>query len=250
MICAIVVAGGTGSRMQAPLKKQFLELDGLPIVSHTLMAVDRCPVLERLILVVPQQDLAWCRNEILAPLSLVCEVQLVAGGLRRQESVANGLAAVGADDGIVMIHDGVRPFVRPSLITACLAGVQATGACIPVIPATDTLKQVGPNGVIVQTLDRGAIRLAQTPQTFFIGLIRRAHQSALQRGFDATDDASVVEFAGGTVTVVPGDPENIKITTPQDLLTARSILHRRRETCASDAGRTTRDSGRQRTLTG
>ena len=224
MICAVIVAGGSGSRMRAAVRKQYLNLDGLPIVSRTLMAFDRYPVLDRIVLVVPEIDLKWCRADIVAPLSLDHDVQLVVGGRRRQESVLNGVTAVGAFDGIVMIHDGVRPFVRPALMNACLAGVDTTGACIPVIPATDTLKQVDENGVIISTLDRQQIRLAQTPQTFSIDLIRRAHQLAVQRGFTATDDASIAEFAGERVTVVPGDRDNIKITTPKDLLIARAIL--------------------------
>jgi 2-C-methyl-D-erythritol 4-phosphate cytidylyltransferase len=188
------------------------------------MAIDRHANLDRIALVVPEEDLTWCRTAILGPLSLDHDIQLVVGGRRRQESVLNGLIALDGDDGIVMIHDGVRPFVRSSLIDRCLAGVQATGACIPAIAATDTLKQVDSRGVIVGTLDRQGIRLAQTPQTFSLPLIRRAHQLAARQGFAATDDASMAEFAGETVIVVPGDRDNIKITTPQDLVVARAIL--------------------------
>ena len=226
MIWAVIVAGGSGSRMQAAVRKQYLHLDGLPIVAHTLKAFDRYPELERIVLVVPEKDLGRCRVDIVAPLCLAHDVQLVAGGRRRQESVFNGLTAVGAADGIVMIHDGVRPFVRPALMNACLAGVATTGACIPVIPATDTLKQVDGNGMVIRTLDRQRICLAQTPQTFALDLIRCAHQLAGQRGFIATDDASIAEFAGNRVTVVSGDRDNIKITTPEDLWIARAINDR------------------------
>ena len=226
MICAVIVAGGSGSRMKAAVKKQYLSLGGLPIVAHTLMAFDRHPDLERIILVVPENDLERCRVDVLAPLSLTHDVQLVAGGSRRQDSVLNGLSAMDAAEGTVMIHDGVRPFVRLSLMNACLAGVKDTGGCIPAIPATDTLKQVDASGVIVGTLNRQQIRLAQTPQTFSLGLIRCAHRLAAGRGFSATDDASIAEFAGERVTVVAGDPDNIKITTPADLWIARGILAR------------------------
>lgn len=229
MICAVIVAGGSGSRMNSAVKKQYLRLDGVPIVGHTLRAFDRCHDLDRMILVVPESDLDRCRADVVAPLSLNHDVQLVAGGSRRQDSALNGLAACGATDGTVMIHDGVRPFVRASLIRACLAGVKTTGACIPAIGATDTIKQIDENGVIVGTLDRKTIQLAQTPQTFSLDLIRRAHQLASQRGFTATDDASVAEFAGTRVIVVPGDRDNIKITTPADLPIARAILDRWRQ---------------------
>lgn len=226
MICAVIVAGGSGSRMKAKVRKQYLRLGGVPIIAHTLMAFDRHPELDRIVLVLPENDLEWCRVDMLAPLSLDHDVQLVAGGCRRQDSVFSGLSAVGVSEGTVLIHDGVRPFVRVSLMNACLAGVKHSGGCIPAIPATDTLKQVDANGVILGTLDRQQIRLAQTPQTFSLDLIRRAHQLADQRGFTATDDASIAEFAGETVTVVPGDPDNIKITTPADLSIARVILAR------------------------
>jgi 2-C-methyl-D-erythritol 4-phosphate cytidylyltransferase len=227
MICALIVAGGSGSRMKAPLKKQYLLLEDRPIVSHTLTAFDGHPAVDRMVLVVPENEVDWCRSDIIAPMSLDHEILVVPGGGRRQESVYNGLMAAGDAEGIVMINDGVRPFVTTSLMDACLAGVVATGACIPVIPATDTLKQVDNKGLITTTLDRRRIRLAQTPQTFSIPLIRRAHQMARQYGFFATDDASVAEFAGETVAVVPGDPDNIKITTAQDLLIAQMILDRR-----------------------
>jgi len=234
MICALIVAGGSGSRMKAPLKKQYLRLNDRPIVAHTLIAFDRHPAVEKIILVTPEKDRDWCRSEIIIPLSLEHDIQVVAGGRRRQASVLNGLKALGAASGIVMIHDGVRPFVSPSLMDACLSGVEATGACIPAIPATDTLKQVDEIGIITATLDRRRIRLAQTPQTFAIDLIRRAHQLAGRRGFIATDDASVAEFAGERVVVVPGDPDNIKITTAQDLVLAGAMLTRR-----ASAGRET-----------
>lgn len=224
MICAVIVAGGSGSRMQAPEKKQYLHLAGLPILCHTLMAFDCVTDLDQICLVVPKEDLEKCKMDVLAPLSLVHDIQLVAGGRRRQESVLNGLNRLDGDSGIVMIHDGVRPFVRPELIERCLGGVRATGACIPAIPATDTLKQVDANGVIVSTLARQAIRFAQTPQTFSIDLIRRAHHDAARKKLAVTDDASVAEHFGASVTVVPGDPDNIKITTPHDLIVARAIF--------------------------
>ena len=226
MICAVIVAGGSGSRMQAPEKKQYLHLAGLPLLSHTLMTFDRYTDLDRICLVVPGEDLEKCKKEVLKPLSLAHDIQLVAGGKRRQESVANGLKSLTVERGIVMIHDGVRPFVRSTLIERCLAGVQATGACIPAIHATDTLKQVDASGVIVSTVARQSIRLAQTPQTFSIDLIRRAHHHAARRHVAVTDDASVAEQFGASVIVVPGDPDNIKITTPHDLIVAQAILKR------------------------
>jgi len=229
MICAVIVAGGSGLRMQAPVKKQYLHLDGMPIVARTLMAFDGCTDLDRIVLVLPAPDLEGFRKDILLPLKLDHDVRLVAGGPNRQASVRNGLEKAGPSDGTVLVHDGVRPFVRVDLIRACLAGSEVSGACIPVITATDTVKQVDDGGVVVGTLGRNIIRLAQTPQTFTTGLIRRDHQLAFAKGFAATDDASVAEFAGEQVHTVPGDPDNIKITHPQDLSIAGAILSRWRE---------------------
>ena len=226
MICAVLVAGGSGARMQAAVKKQYLRLSGIPILGHTLMVFDRCPDIDRIVLVLPEEDLAPCNREVVEPLNLNHAIQLGARGPSRQESVRNGLGAAGGDDGTVMIHDGVRPFVRRSLIRACLSGSKVTGACIPAVAATDTLKQVDADGLVTATLDRRTIRLAQTPQTFVTGLIRRAHHLAVEKGFAATDDASVAEFAGARVSVVPGDPDNIKITHPHDLTLAEAIQAR------------------------
>ena len=229
MIWALIVAGGSGVRMQAAVKKQFLELRGIPILGHTLLAFDRCPQIDRIVLVLPEADLERCHREVVAPLNLKHPIQLVPGGLSRQDSVRNGLAAVGDDEGTVMIHDGVRPFVPSALIRACLQGAQATGACIPALAATETLKQVDADGVITATVDRRSICMAQTPQTFTLGLIRRAHRLAMEKEFAATDDASVAELAGAKVRVIQGDPDNIKITHPGDLARAETILARWRE---------------------
>jgi len=227
MICAVIVAGGSGVRMNTPLKKQYLMLDGLPVVAHALMAFDRHSAVDRIVLVVPKEEIPFCRKKIVAGLVLEHDLQIVGGGDRRQQSVSNGLESLACGAGVVMIHDGVRPFVRPSLIDACLGGVRKTGACIPAVPATDTIKMIDPNNVIVKTVSRRQVCLAQTPQTFDISLIRKAHAHARQKEFEATDDASIAEFAGERVVVVPGDRENIKITHPHDLEAARLILARR-----------------------
>ena len=217
MICAVIVAGGSGARMRTAVKKQYLGLDGIPILGHTLLAFDRYPAIDRIVLVLPEDDLERCKREVIGPLNPNHAIQLVVGGRNRQASVRNGLEKAGPSDGIVMIHDGVRPFVRASLIRACIDGSKSTGACIPALAATDTLKQVDANGLITATLDRRSVCMAQTPQTFTTQLIRNAHRLAVEKGFAATDDASVAEFAGARVCVIPGEADNIKITHPGDL---------------------------------
>ena len=229
MIAVVIVAGGSGLRMRSASRKQYIELDGIPILGHTLMAFDRCSRIDRMVLVLPSDDMHRIGPKVLDRLALEHAVDIVAGGQRRQDSVRNGLDALDNHISTVLIHDGVRPFVRASLIQACLDGVAATGACIPAIPAIDTLKRVDDSGTILATLTRREIQYAQTPQTFDVPLIRRAHRLAHNDGFSVTDDASVAEFAGERVKVVTGDPDNIKITHPQDLTLASAILSRWRE---------------------
>ncbi len=215
--------------MGAAVKKQFLRLDGIPILGHTLMAFDRCPEIDRIVLVLPVDEIGRCNRDVIEPLNPTHGIQLVVGGHSRQVSVRNGLEAAGPADGTVLIHDGVRPFVPASLINACLSGSQSTGACIPAVPVTDTVKQVDADGVITTTLDRRSIYMAQTPQAFATGLIRDAYRIAAEKGFTATDDASVAEFAGMQVHVIPGEVDNLKITHPRDLDRAEAILARWKE---------------------
>jgi 2-C-methyl-D-erythritol 4-phosphate cytidylyltransferase len=151
-------------------------------------------------------------------------VNLVGGGAERQDSVFIGLKAIKSDDGIVLIHDGVRPFVRQEHIVACIKGGAAHGACILGIPAFDTVKKVNSTNEITQTLKRDALWLAQTPQAFQLKLIKKAHEAAKQEGFIGTDDASLVERLGEVVKIIPGSRRNIKITNQEDLKLAHALL--------------------------
>ena len=229
MISALIVAGGSGVRMKDSRPKQYIPLKGLPIVAHTLRAFDACPRIDQLVWVMPQDDLEKCGQPLLSSIGLKKPVLRVAGGPRRQDSVYNGLKAIASDDGIVAIHDGVRPFVRSAQIVACILGAEAMGACILGIPAHDTLKQVDAFGGIVQTLSRESIWLAQTPQVFRCDLIRAAHEKARSDGVTGTDDAFLVERMGKPVGVIPGSRFNIKITTPEDLVLAEAILRNWRQ---------------------
>ncbi len=220
---AVIVAGGSGLRMKSDIRKQYLAFAGKPVLSHTLDVFDACPEIDRIVLAVPAPDRDFCREEIVTPLALKTQVQIVAGGVERQNSVHNGLkAAEGAD--IAVIHDGVRPFIRPEQIAETICCAAKNGACMLAIPAFDTLKQVDPSGVIEKTLDRSTIRLAQTPQTFRYDLICEAHEIADRYGFIGTDDASLLERLQKPVHVIPGSRFNIKITTPEDLRLAE-VLH-------------------------
>jgi 2-C-methyl-D-erythritol 4-phosphate cytidylyltransferase len=224
MISALIVAAGQGLRMGSAQRKQYLQLLGIPVLVHTLRAFDLCPDIKSIVLVVPPTEMDFCKKEILSGASLESHVALIAGGRRRQDSVFNGLQHLGDAQGVVLIHDGVRPLVSKALIQNCIQGASQWGACIPGTQAVDTLKRIDPEGNILGTVPRESIRMAQTPQAFSLPIIRRAHLEARRLGREATDDASLVEALGIPVRVITGSRENIKITTPEDLAYAEALL--------------------------
>lgn len=207
--------------------KQFLVLDDRPVIMHTLSAFDRCTIVERGIAVFPDQDIPFVESILLPEGSLRLQWKVLSGGATRQASVKNGLDAIAGDDGIVLIHDGVRPLVSDQLIRAVADGARQWGACIPAIPSPDTIKQVDESGLIVATPHRNTMRLAQTPQGFRVGLIKKAHAAAQAK--IVTDDASMVEAIGHTVHTIDGELHNIKITNPDDLEIARIYKRRTNE---------------------
>jgi len=229
---AVIVAGGKGVRMQSDLKKQYMTLDGIPVLVRTITAFDSHPCVDEIILVVPKTDLDYCRDELIRPVALSAPLHIVPGGISRQDSVSAGLAManyLSADNKstLVLVHDGVRPFVNPSLVDACLDKAKETGACIPVIEISDTVKEIRAESRISKTLDRRILFRAQTPQVFRLDRILAAFSHALKNDFSGTDEASILEHAHIPVHTVDGDPFNIKLTTPQDLLLAEFILKER-----------------------
>ena len=224
MVHAIIVAAGKGIRMSDSVRKQYIALDGMPMLSRTLGVFNRCDLIDRIIVAVPKDDVDFCRNEIIPAANMGKEPILVIGGARRQDSVYNSLKTIETDDGVVLIHDGVRPFVNPEQLAACIQGAQEHGACILGIPAFDTVKHVNAKNEIIQTQKRDTLWLAQTPQAFQLQLIKKAHEIAKQEGFMGTDDASLVERLGGVVKIIPGSRSNIKITNQEDLKLAQALL--------------------------
>jgi 2-C-methyl-D-erythritol 4-phosphate cytidylyltransferase len=189
-----------------------------------LKLFDSCAKVNRIFLVVPDEDIDFCRKEILTPAKLQKDVELIAGGAQRQDSVYNALKIIEPEDAIVIIHDGVRPFVQQAQLSACIKGAAELGACILGIPVFDTVKKVNPQNEILKTQQRDMLWLAQTPQVFELHLIKKAHEKAKQEGFVGTDDASLVERLGAVVKIIPGSRSNIKITHPEDLNLARAIM--------------------------
>lgn len=215
----IVVAGGKGLRMGSQLPKQFLPIGGVPVLMRTIRRFREYSDSLNIILVLPkaQQDY-W--QELCNEYHFAESYRIADGGETRFHSVRNGLALVADDEqGVVAVHDGVRPFPAVSVISDCFETARRTGAAVPVTPVVETLRHVS-NG----TVPRGDYRLVQTPQTFDIKLLKRAYEQEYTDAF--TDDASVVEALGHSVTLVNGNRENIKITTPFDLNIATAVLGR------------------------
>ncbi|HDL07562.1 MAG TPA: 2-C-methyl-D-erythritol 4-phosphate cytidylyltransferase [Desulfobacteraceae bacterium] len=229
MVSAVIVAAGSGTRMNNSVRKQYLILAGRPVLSHTLLIFDSCHFIDKIFLVVPEKDFNFCCKNIILPLKLHKKIDLVSGGKRRQDSVYNGLvAADNADnkkEGIVAIHDGVRPFIRPCQLETCIDGAKKFGACILGIPAFETLKQTDNACFTAKTINRDDVWLAQTPQAFKCSIIIKAHENARREGYTGTDDAQLVERLGKKVKVTKGSRFNIKITTEEDLLLADLIIN-------------------------
>jgi 2-C-methyl-D-erythritol 4-phosphate cytidylyltransferase len=221
---AIIVAAGTGVRMKAPMRKQYLLLKDRPILSHTLSVFEKCAAISHICLVVPEKDFNFVRTNILNCCCKNKKVIMVPGGKERQESVYNALGALGDDEKFVVIHDGVRPVIVPEMIEECLKGAVEYGACIMGLAARETIKQVNRDHFIQQTLSRDTVWIAQTPQAFQCDLLRKAHHKAKAENFQGTDDSSLVERLGIKVKMIAGNPYNIKITTPEDLFLAQNIL--------------------------
>ena len=231
MVNAIIVAGGKGKRMNGMIRKQYLSLAGKPILCHTLQVFDTCRTIDSIFLVVPEDDIFYCRQRILPPVKLKKTVHLVSGGNDRQASVYNGLAAIErhanttiSPGDMVVIHDGVRPFVTPEQIDVCVRNAKTSGACILGIPVFDTLKCADALGYVDKTIQRDILWLAQTPQVFQYHIIMKAHQKAKQIGYHGTDDASLVEQIGQKVKILEGNRYNIKITNREDLDISEAIL--------------------------
>ena len=224
MVSAVIVAAGRGVRMQSDTRKQYLQVADRPVLVHTLLKFDVCPLIDHICLVVPDDDLDFCRRRLLADGQIKKPIQFVAGGRNRQQSVYNGLKSLDDKKGLVAIHDGVRPLVDPLLITACIRAAETSGACAPGIPAYDTIKRVSGEGTIAGTVERKGLWLIQTPQVFRYAVISEAHDRALRDGYVGTDDATLVERLGFPVTLIGGSKSNIKVTTAEDLAMAAALL--------------------------
>jgi 2-C-methyl-D-erythritol 4-phosphate cytidylyltransferase len=229
MNMALIVAGGIGRRMNQRKRKQYLMLAGKPIIAHTVSVFEKCHHIDGILLVIPADDILSVRQNILPILKLEKPIQLVAGGKHRQDSVYNGLKRLDPDCRIVVIHDGVRPFVSPDQVSACILEAEKHDASLLGIPVFDTLKKVQSNRLVEKTLDRERIWLAQTPQAFRTELIKRAHLCAQKDNILGTDDAYLVERLGINVKFIQGSRRNIKITTIEDLELCEALIRNQKD---------------------
>jgi 2-C-methyl-D-erythritol 4-phosphate cytidylyltransferase len=228
---AIIPAAGSGERMGSSIKKPYIILQGMPLLSHTLRVFAEAPDIAELIVTVNPGQEDYCRKQVVEGCAIAKPVTVVAGGSRRQDSVRNGLASISGSVDLIMIHDGARPFVTVQMIKDALEITRLKRATTMAVPVKDTAAMVAKDtAVIERTLERDCLYLIQTPQTFERELICEAHRRAWAEGFAGTDDASLVERLGVPVSVIMGSYDNIKITTQEDMLFAEAILKRRLHT--------------------
>jgi 2-C-methyl-D-erythritol 4-phosphate cytidylyltransferase len=213
--------------MGGAIPKQFIRLAGKPLLAHTLSALANLSFISIIFLIVAEEHIpdagevvsAWSGQRT----SSVPEISIIRGGAERRDSVYNGLKKLPAECDWVMIHDAVRPFASPGLIKTVWEGALTAGACIAAIPATDTVKHAR-DGIVLETLSRDEIWLVQTPQVFRKQIVVAAYEKAVAGGWTGTDDASFVERMGVSVSIVPGERTNVKVTTPEDLQWAEWFL--------------------------
>lgn len=223
IVSAIIVAAGQGKRMGGQIRKQFLMLDGKEILAHTVGRFEQFSKIQEIILVTGEDDLEDVKAMV-GRYGWKKVTTVITGGKERQDSVKCGLNALSEKTEIVLIHDGVRPFVTEDMVNRSINAAQNCGGCVLGVPAKDTIKICDQNGLVLETPIRSTLWHIQTPQTFCRALIEDAYEKAEQEGFLGTDDASVAEFAGAKIMVIQGDYQNIKITTKEDILVGTCFL--------------------------
>jgi 2-C-methyl-D-erythritol 4-phosphate cytidylyltransferase len=213
-LSVVIPAAGQGLRMGAKVPKQFIELNGKPIIHHTVATFEALDWVDTIILCVPKEEVSHVQKEMASQ----TKVQVAIGGEKRQDSVYNGLKAIGKNTGFVAVHDGVRPFINEDLIKTVFEGAKKFGAAVAAIPVNDTLKRADNKGLLQENVDRENLWRMQTPQIFQIELLLEAMEKAQSERFYGTDEGSLIQFIGKPVKFILGSEFNIKITRPEDLV--------------------------------
>lgn len=219
----IIVAAGKGKRMKTNINKQFININNKPILYYTLKCFDECDEINNIILVIDSDHINYCKSEILSKYDLKKEIIITTGGLERQNSVYNGIKLIDSNTDIVLIHDGVRPFIEKDLILQVAYCAYEYGGAILGVPVKDTIK-VCTDNFVESTLERSKLWSVQTPQGFQYKLILRAYEEAIKDNFIGTDDSMLLERLGYKIKLIEGSYSNIKITTQDDLVVASKFL--------------------------
>lgn len=228
MNTAIILAAGKGARMNAGMNKQFIRLNGKPLLAHTLEAFQSCNAINSIILVAGKEELQLCKEQILDAYGFDKVDKLIPGGNERQQSVYNGIRSL-EDCSIVVIHDGARPVLSEGIIEKCIEGAKKYGAVSTGMPAKETVKILNEENFVEYTPERRRVWVTQTPQAFKRDIIEKAHEMANIKGISGTDDAYLVENMGIKVKMIKGSYENIKVTTSEDIIIAEAIMKRTAE---------------------
>lgn len=222
MVSAIVLAGGRGKRMGSVQSKQYINLNGKPILYYTLKQFIKNESIDKIVLVIPEDESDYCKKEVLEKYELKVDT-IVFGGSERQDSVYNALTEL-ENSSVVLIHDGARPFVSQRIINDAIKYAKIYKATAPGVMPKDTIKIKDEDNFSISTLDRNRTVAIQTPQAFNFNLIYECHKRIKESGISVTDDTMVAEFFGNKVYIYDGDYTNIKITTPEDLILAEYLV--------------------------
>lgn len=222
MVSAIILAGGKGKRMGKDISKQFILVKDKPIIYYTIKKFSDCKLIDEIILVLPKDEIEYCKKEVLEKYSLKVD-KIIAGGKERQDSVYNGLKALKNSD-IVLIHDGARPFVSEKIILDGIENAKKYGAAAPGVMPKDTIKVKDDFSFSKETLKRESLIAIQTPQVFKKDIIVKCHERVRENNVSVTDDTMVVEKYGYKVYLYDGDYTNIKVTTPEDLILCEYLV--------------------------
>lgn len=222
---AIITAAGKGKRMGSATKKPYIIFDGKPLLTHAIMPFEQSKVVNGIIVVTAKGDEDFCLRTVVRKFGFKKVLKVICGGKERQDSVRSGITAAGDGWDIVVVHDGVRPFVTKEAIEKVVKSACRHGAATLAVPVKDTIKHVS-SGFVKKTLPRDELWAIQTPQAFGFDMLKKAHELAEKQGFAGTDDCMLVEKLGHKVAAVNGSYDNIKITTPEDLTLGEAIANR------------------------
>ncbi|MGE5391100.1 MAG: 2-C-methyl-D-erythritol 4-phosphate cytidylyltransferase [Deltaproteobacteria bacterium] len=220
----VIAAAGIGSRMGSKINKQYLNLNSRPILTYSLNVFEDFKAVDEIVIVAHARDVEYCEKEVVKKYGYRKISRVIAGGEMRQDSVWAGLQCLDKKSEYVAVHDGARPLFTSHLLEDLLEEAREWGAAIPGLAARDTMKMVDRDGFVTMTLDRASVVSIQTPQIFSYPELYQAYASAYEEGYMSTDDAALFEKYIGRVKIVPGEYRNIKITTPEDLVVAASLI--------------------------